>query len=253
VSTTNRTEDYPLFPNRYVDIIEDSENYFQPVWKDITEDIQNRRVVDVGCGSGRFTACLAHEYGCRVTGLDGNAYALEKALARGFSETYEIADLSQDDLPVEDAAFDMAVNKDVLEHLLNPLHLLREINRILVPGGRLLLHVPNHFPLTGRLRFLFNGNIDPLGFCLGAKAWENPHIRFFKYEDILSMLSLSGFAAQRNLSYHFPAIPLLHRYPVRLRQRILHILALKFPSEFCGGFTVWARKESDPRGEETVS
>jgi len=244
MSTTKGPEDYKLYPNRYVDVIDNADNYFRPIWKDLGPEIRNRRVVDVGCGSGRFTACLALDYGCRVAGLDGNRYALEKALARGVAEVHEVADLSCDILPFDDATCEIVVNKDVLEHLIDPLHLLREINRILIMDGRLLLHVPNHFPLSGRIRFLFNGDIDPMGFCLGAKAWENPHIRFFRYDDIETMLALSGFSIRRNLSYHFPAIPLLHRFPDRLRMRILYYLADRYPSDFCAGYTVWAQKES---------
>lgn|GEM_PF-906070 len=245
--------DYHLYPNRYIDATEESDNYFLPVWKDIAADIRDRRIVDIGCGSGRYTACLVADYSCRVAGIDGNAYALKKAMARGFYEVHEVADLSMDTLPLGNSTYDFAVNKDVLEHLIDPLHLLREIHRILITGGKLLLHVPNHFPLTGRIRFLFNNNIDPLGFCLGAKTWENPHIRFFRYEDIAAMLSLCGFRILKNLSYHFPAIPWLYRLPVKLQSSVLHYLTGTYTSQFCCGFTVLAGKEETPDGGEAAA
>ena len=235
--------DYSLFPDRYIDAIEDTDNYFLPVWRDVASEISDRKIVDVGCGSGRYTACLANDYGCRVVGIDGSAYGLRKAMERGFSEVHEVADLSMDTLPLKDSVCDFVVNKDVLEHLIDPLHLLQEINRILIPDGKFLLHVPNHFPLTGRIRFLFTNDIDPLGFCLGAKPWENPHIRFFRYTDIEAMLQLCGFGILKNLSYHFPAIPWLHHIPGKIRNRILHYLTGKFTSNCCCGFTVLAQKK----------
>ena len=103
--------------------------------------------------------------------------------------------------------------------------------------------MPNHFPLFGRLKFLKNNDLDPFGYCLGAKLWEYPHIRFFTYESIEEMLSISGFRIKRNLSYHFPTIPFIHRLSNRLGGKLIRILAEKRASDFCGGFTVLAEKK----------
>ena len=71
-----------------------------------------------------------------------------------------INDFSKDKLKIQDNFFDLIICKDVFEHLINPNHLVKEIHRILKPNGLLLSHVPNHFPLWGRLKFLIENNLD---------------------------------------------------------------------------------------------
>ncbi len=246
------TQEYQTYPNRYVDALENTDNYFIPVWQELAAWIRDKEVADVGCGSGQFTAYLRAKMGCRLVGVDGSAYALDKARANGFSEVYRVKDFNVETLPLESEKYDLVVNKDVLEHLVSPLHLLKEMNRILKPDGRLLLHVPNHFPVIGRIRFLLNNNMDPFGFCLGTESWESPHLRFFSFEDITAMLFICGFKMQSNLSYHFPAIPGMRFLPGKIRPRIMRYLTLKYASHFCCGFTVLAGKQGPPESAEGV-
>ena len=240
-------EDYKYFSNRYIDGIEVSENYFIPVWRDVFSYVNPDTIVDIGCGSGKFSSFLVEKHNCFLIGIDGSSYGLKKAKAKGFHETFLVNDFSCDSLPLESSQYEFVVNKDVLEHLLDPMFMLREINRILKSDGMLLLHVPNHFPLSGRIRFLFNHNLDPFGFCMGAKSWENPHIRFFTYADLMEMLSINGFKIVKNLSHHFPAIPFLQKFPDNLRIKTLNYLTQRFPSQFCCGFTILAEKVSHPK------
>ena len=62
---------------------------------------------------------------------------------------HHIHDFSSDTLPFDDGIFDLVINKDVLEHLVHPEHLVSEIARITRRGGYALIHVPNHFPFVG--------------------------------------------------------------------------------------------------------
>lgn len=246
--TVSHTGDYRFYPNKCIDAISNElyDNYFIPVWKDVLKEIKPKVIVDVGCGNGVFSAYLLKEYDCSIIGMDGNQYALNKAMEKGYQKTLLVNDFSNDVLPLESHQYEFAINKDILEHLLDPMFLLREINRILKIGGMLLVHVPHHFPLYGRLKFLIKNDLDPFGYSSpNTKPWEYDHIRFFTYKSFTEMLSVAGFAVEKDFSYHFASSP-FSRKPVKgLGKKIINTLAKKYPSEFCCAFTVLAKKTRD--------
>ena len=94
-------------------------------------------ILDAGCGSGRNMVDLAR-YGT-VTGLELADASVHWARNRGIGE---IVQGSITDAPFPDDRFDFAVCLDVLEHIDDELHALRELRRIMRPGGTLLVTVP---------------------------------------------------------------------------------------------------------------
>jgi SAM-dependent methyltransferase len=99
-----------------------------------------RRVLDVGCGEGQI-ARRAAAFGARVLGLDPTAAQIQEAIARGGGPVYARADA--DHLPCADASFDAVVMCLVIEHV-DPFEpSIREMARVLEPGGRCLL-LMNH-------------------------------------------------------------------------------------------------------------
>ena len=82
---------------------------------------------------------------------------------------------------VKDLDFDLVISKDVLEHVLNPQYAFRQFwNKIRI-GGYLLIHVPNHFPIYGRMKFLKSNNIDTFNYFPNHQRYNYPHIRFYNY------------------------------------------------------------------------
>lgn len=91
------------------------------------------RVLDAGAGESRHRACFARQ---RYVGVDlgvGDA-------TWNYRDLDVCADLAK--LPFADETFDAALNIVTLEHVLEPAGVLREIRRVLKPGGRLLMVVP---------------------------------------------------------------------------------------------------------------
>ena len=105
-----------------------------------------RRVLDLGCGSGRHVVYLAQQ-GFRMTGLDNSPTALsmtrEWATAEGLAAGLVRADMRVP-LPVASAAFDALVSTQVIHHafLATVRHTAAEIGRVVRPGGMLFLTVP---------------------------------------------------------------------------------------------------------------
>ena len=152
--------------------VDPENNYFSQVLQETMEYIPNsKNICDVGCGNGLFSAVLKDWINCRLVGVDGSEYALQQAQKMGFDELIHIGDFSVDRLPFEDNSFDLVINKDVLEHLLHPEHLIYEISRITKECGHVLIHVPNHFPLIGRLKLMFNNTVDPFNYFPDARCW----------------------------------------------------------------------------------
>ena len=95
-------------------------------------------VIDVGCGTGQVAKRL-EAAGCRVVGLDRRPEGL--AAWRRSSKGALVVQGEAPNMPVVDEAFDGALLLDVLEHV-DDIALLRQVHRVLRPGGRLLLTVP---------------------------------------------------------------------------------------------------------------
>jgi SAM-dependent methyltransferase len=103
-----------------------------------------RRVLDIGAGNGRFA--LAASPGRLVVAVDisDEAFAAMRALATGH-DSPTFCQASALHLPFGSCTFDAVVSLDLVEHL-HPDHLdphLTEVYRVLVPGGRYLLHTPS--------------------------------------------------------------------------------------------------------------
>jgi 2-polyprenyl-6-hydroxyphenyl methylase/3-demethylubiquinone-9 3-methyltransferase len=109
--------------------------------------------LDAGCGTGTLARHLVQQ-GCRVTGVDGSARMIEVAEraaagAHGAVLTFlHVNDVIA--LPFAAGSFDGVVCSSVLEYVQSPPRVLAELARVLRPGGRLLVSVPNRHALLRR-------------------------------------------------------------------------------------------------------
>lgn len=147
------------------------------------------RLLDVGCGRGAVAAALSEHFD-EVHGVDADEEALDAAAARGVRT--QRVDLDADRLPFPDARFDAVVCLEVIEHVIDPRHLARELARVLRTGGTLYLSTPN-IRFVGYLRDLvLRGRFprtseDPAGF-------QGGHVHFFTFADVEDLLHESGFS-----------------------------------------------------------
>lgn len=105
-------------------------------WADLTRHFaRDAKVLDLGCGTG----WLADHFE-RYTGVDGSDEAVAQAVEMGRNVVH--GDLNEP-LTFTDMSFDGVVMKDVLEHVANPVALVREAHRVLRPGGIVFASSPD--------------------------------------------------------------------------------------------------------------
>ena len=109
-------------------------------------DLAGLRVLDIGCGDAGVLIYLA-ERGARTAGIEASEKSLARAQVRAEEHGVEV-DLRSaraEQLPFPDAAFDLVILDNVLEHVDDPARTLEEIHRVLAPGGILYLVTPKPY------------------------------------------------------------------------------------------------------------
>lgn len=128
---------------------ESSRTHFLDVWtrrgliEEVAPAVQSDSVIaDLGCSSGYLLADLAHRWPSAVlAGVDLVSSGLRKAAAAVPRAELMLADVTQ--LPFGDATVDVVVSANLLEHIPDDTAALREIARVLRPGGRASMIVPS--------------------------------------------------------------------------------------------------------------
>lgn len=142
-------------------------------------------ILDIGCGSGRISKQL-QDLGYRVNGLDFSEEAVKKAVARGIEAKQANLD---DGISFPDATFHVVWAGDIVEHVFDPIGLLRESGRVLKPGGAMLITIPSDVGLISRVKMLF-GISHQEGMYMTSGFYK--HHTFFTPRLIRFMLEKTG-------------------------------------------------------------
>ena len=150
-----------------------------------------KRVLEVGCSTG-YMSQLMVERKCVVTGIEVDSAAAE--LARAYCAAVHVLDLNEGNwvktLPRR--AFDVVVLGDVLEHLVDPGRVLRQIAEVLDDDGYLVISLPNVVHWITRLKILMGGFDYELSGTL-----DHTHLRFFTLKTARKLIENSGFKILR--------------------------------------------------------
>ncbi|MBI5855781.1 MAG: class I SAM-dependent methyltransferase [Nitrospirae bacterium] len=101
---------------------------------------QGARLLDVGCGSGRFMELLRAQKQCTCTGLDISQVAVDLSVRKGF--TAFRTELPNIPAELPSAGFDVITTVEVLEHISDPDAVIKALTRLVKPGGLLIVGVP---------------------------------------------------------------------------------------------------------------
>lgn len=149
---------------------------------------RNKTVLEVGCATGYVSRVLVRDFGCTVTGIEVDPDAAR--VAATVAQRVIVGDIQTLDYPgtLGDAQFDVVLFADVLEHLVDPEAVLRQVRPFLAEGGRVLASIPNiaHSAIALELlqgRFVY----QPRGLL------DNTHLRFFTRQSVSQLFEAAGY------------------------------------------------------------
>jgi SAM-dependent methyltransferase len=143
-----------------------------------------KRILDAGCGNGRYTKCLLHQADrdAMLTGFDLSQSMLRRARKRLRNSRVSLVAADVTRLPYADEYFDCVVCGWMLEHLPDPRPGLRELARILRPGGKMLLMVTE----------------DTVTGAMCSRMW---HCRTYNRRELLRVCGECGLGSVRPLYF----------------------------------------------------
>ncbi len=148
------------------------------------------RLLDVGCGTGRHLLELSRYPGALV-GLDASFDDLRKMLymfkltahERPIAADVRIVQGAGEQLPFSDEFFRQVICTETLEHVPDDREVLRELVRVLQPGGVLVISVPDEY--SERLLWKFSPRY---------RNTPGGHVRIYKRKEIAALLTEAGVA-----------------------------------------------------------
>ena len=173
--------------------------------EDICRRVTDRRprILDVGCGTGANLLMLS-QYG-DAEGVDVSEDALAFCRERGL-ENVKLG--AAEELPYDDGTFDLVTALDVVEHLDDDVAGLREMRRVLRPGGRVLLFVPTFM------------------FLWGLQDDVSHHRRRYRLPELQRVLEQAGFQIERttyaNITFFMPILAM---------RKLMRLMGIKAESE----------------------
>jgi SAM-dependent methyltransferase len=178
-------------------------------------DLEGKRILDIGCGVGAFVRRL-REYSDKVYGTDVD----RESVVRGVEEVPNLALAVGEKMPFRDGTFDVILLHEVLEHVDNDLETLREANRLLAPGGRVVIFCPNrlypfetHGIFIGK-RYVF-GNIPFVNYLPDpARDRLVPHARTYSKKRLRGIYRKAGLRARVH-TFVYPGFDhIAHRFGI---------------------------------------
>lgn len=159
-------------------------------------------VLDAGCGEGFYSMIFSNLYNCHVTAIDSDVMILDRAktwLKDDRNIDFQIANLCKLEFP--DGYFDKIVCSEVLEHITDDAVAVRELYRVLKPGGVLALTVPNNNypflwdPFNKIRNFLGLGHFNPKSEVWGG-IWAYDHKRLYSVDELEKLINDVGFKVE---------------------------------------------------------
>jgi SAM-dependent methyltransferase len=180
------------------------------------------RVLDCGCGLGWITHVIRKLVPCRLAATDFDAERLRTA-RREVAADVSIAASDILRLPYPDGLFDKVVLSEVLEHVPDDSAALREVCRVVKPGGTIAITVPNHDypflwdPINWTRERL---GLQPIRQGFFGGLWTN-HVRLYRRDQIVSLVRSANLEVEDVRQFVHYCFPFAHNLVYGLGMRLV--------------------------------
>lgn len=174
-------------------------------------------ILDVGCGTGEYV-CRANELGFTASGLEPADAMRAVAISKNPGAT--IVSGVATELPFPDESFDLVICIEVLRYLdrSDIRQALRQIYRVLRPGGTMFLTMVNRYAFDG---FFLHYSVQRM---FKPRGVERPHCEFMTPAELDGEIRAAGFSAATYRGVLFGPMRALYKVSTRLAQRVAPIL-----------------------------
>jgi ubiquinone/menaquinone biosynthesis C-methylase UbiE len=113
------------------------------------------RVLDIGCGTGRFSILIAQQFRCAVVGIDPSFSMLTKGKVKCLNDQVTWLRTRGEAIPFSEGIFDVCFASQVIHHFDDQLRAFVEMHRVLRHGGRIGIRISSHAQLKTILDYRF--------------------------------------------------------------------------------------------------
>lgn len=181
------------------------------------------RVLDVGCGTGRFSISIARQFRCAVVGIDPLPSMLAKAKEKCSTEIAWLLARAEA-IPVADDAFDACLASQVIHHFQDKHQAFAEMHRVLQHGGRLGIRYSSHVQLQTILDYRFFPS------ALRIDLERLPDIGAVR-----GLMRTVGFSVVEEHAVHQQLFESAEEYLEKLRNKYASVLSLISEEEYQKG------------------
>jgi SAM-dependent methyltransferase len=152
-------------------------------------------ILDIGCYEGSLLSEITKvNPKAEIFGVDVCQEAIEKCKNKfsNFSNNFSLQNIDNG-LDFKDNEFDLIFMIATMEHVFDPIFAIKEVARVLKPGGEFIIEVPNIVFLPHRIKF-FLGIRPRTSWGYG---WDGGHLNYFTQKDLKEALEKEGFTCQK--------------------------------------------------------
>jgi 2-polyprenyl-3-methyl-5-hydroxy-6-metoxy-1,4-benzoquinol methylase len=171
------------------------------------------RLLDVGCDTGALLVVAREEFGLRPLGIEMSTSAADVARTRN---ALEVVQGAAEEVALAPAACDYVTMLDVLEHVADPVLLLRRMAATLKPNGRLYLITPDHDALIFAIGRLLSLGAARLARPLLERLYIPQHEFYFTRRTLTRVLALAGLRPDYHARREFPIDEFGHGLALKL-------------------------------------